>query len=149
MAKSDTPVVDMTNVKRIGPLDPTRPYVLAVAGWKYGTSGSGNPKVDTEMSVVQPEGINQKIFASINLEEPYSIARVQDILVAIGEFGSEEDIKASKKFTMPPSDEVIGMQFGAWLRTEKDKTGEYQDKSVIKGTFPVDQYEELASKPGL
>jgi len=139
---ADKPIsIDMTDAKEIGPLDPGW-YILSIAKFAYGTGPSGDRKVDCEFSVVKPEGINQKIFDSINLVNPNTKSRIINVLAGTGEFGTKEEIKANKKFQMPSGDEVIGMQFAARIKTQEDKTGQYSDKSVVQSCMTVAAYEE-------
>jgi len=141
--------VDMTDAKELGPLDSTIPYVFAISKWDYGKGPSGDPKVDAAFDVVKPEGINQKVFDSINLINPNTKTRAINILAAVGGFGTKEEIKSQKKFKYPPTEDMLGRQFCATVGTQVDKAGQYADKSIIRRAMSVDQYDTITAEPGV
>lgn len=141
--------VDMTDAVELGPLDADVPYVFAISKWDYGTGPSGDPKVDAAFDVVKPEGINQKVFDSINIVNPNTKTRAINILAAVGGFGSKEEIKNQKKFKYPPTEDMLGRQFGARVKTQVDPNNQYPDKSVIRSVFTTDEYEKAAAAPGV
>jgi len=141
--------VDMTDAVELGPLDDSQPYVFAISKWDYGKGPSGDPKVDAAFDVVKPEGINQKVFDSINLTNPNTKTRAINILAAVGGFGSKEEIKKQKKFKYPPTEDMLGRQFGASVKTQIDPNNQYPDKSVLRRVFTVEDYEKAVAAPGV
>ncbi len=141
--------VDMTDAVELGPLDADVPYVFAISKWDYGKGPSGDPKVDAAFDVVKPEGISGKVFDSINITNPNTKTRAINILAVVGGFGTKEEIKAQKKFKYPPTEDMLGRQFGAWTKIQVDKNDQYPDKSVIKRVFNPDDYEKISEAPGV
>jgi len=139
----------MTDAVELGPLDDSQPYVFAISKWDYGKGPSGDPKVDAAFDVVKPEGINQKVFDSINLTNPNTKTRAINILAAVGGFGSKEEIKKQKKFKYPPTEDMLGRQFGASVKTQIDPNNQYPDKSVLRRVFTVEDYEKAVAAPGV
>jgi len=136
----------MTDAVEMGPLDDSMPYLFAVEKWAYVPSkSSGELSLDVSAVVVRPEGINQKIFETINLINANTKSRAINLLVALG-YGSKEEIKENKKFMMPPAEDVLGQQFGATVRTQVSKDPRYGDKSVFRKLFNEDEYFEMVDK---
>jgi len=141
--------IDLTGSVELGPLPEDHPYLFAISKWDYGTGPSGDPKVDAAFDVVKPEGVNQKVFDSINLVNPNTKSRFINILAVVGGFGSKEELKEKKKFKLPPAEDMLGRQFCARVKTQVDKTGRYADKSVLSKLFVVEEYDKMLEEPGV
>lgn len=141
---ADKPItIDMTDAAEIGPLDATIPYIFAISKWDYGEK-NGEANVAATFDVVKPEGINQKVFDTINLINKNTKTRAINILAATGEFGTKEDIKGNKKFQMPKTEEMMGLQFGATVKTRGSE--QFGDRSEIRRCFTVEVYEEQVAE---
>ena len=146
MAKQQVKV-DFTDAKELGPLDENIPYLFAIEGFKLGVGPSGDPKVDVRARVVEPEGINQMVFDSINLVNPNTKSRLLNILAAIGKWGTKEELRQRSDFTLPSEEEILGEPFGAWVRTRSGQ-GQYPDRSEFRKLMTVEEYRQLVEEPG-
>lgn len=147
--EKDELVVDFTDSKELGPLEAAIPYVGIISKWAYGKGPTsekapeGDPKVDVTVDVVMPEGVNAKVFDSINLRNENTKSRAVNILAATGAYGTKEEILKNKNFRMPAATKMLGLRLGFWTRVQQDKTGKYPDKSVITRTFREEDYEGI------
>jgi len=95
-----------------------------------GTSGSGGRKVDFEAQVTEPETVgikNRKFFDSINLDNEYTLGRLQMVLKA---FGISEDELKNPNFQLS-GENFVGMPICIWAGLRHDETGQYSDRNTI------------------
>jgi len=138
--------LDMTTAKTFEPLPTDRPYLVAVSTWKTGKSAAGKLKLHYEMSVVQPEKFaNRKVITDLNLEEEYSLGRLQGMLSK--GFGFPEDQVKGKDFKLPKAEDMLGLQATLFVRTQTDPAGVYSDKSVVNRWALASAYKAPAT-PG-
>ncbi len=120
--------VDLSKAKTMEPLPTPGPYLVILTKMAPGTSGSGGRKVDIETQVVEPEtpGIKgRKFFESINLDNEYTLGRLQSILRVLGV--SDDDLKSSE-FALKGED-FIGKSFTIFAGMRSDPN--FGDRNTI------------------
>lgn len=132
--------LDMSKAKTFTPLPEKIPYLVAVSKWVSGRTANGR-KMDYELTVLKPkEHENRKLPESVSLENEYTLGRFQTMLLALG---YPEDAVKSKKFQVPKSNDIMGMQCTIFARTRK--SDQYGDRSVVSRFLPAAQYETAAA----
>ena len=133
--------IDMTQARVLEPLDPRRPYLMAVSAWKPGKSAAGGRKLHYELAVAEPTDMaNRKVMEDVSLDNEFTLGRLMQVLTAIG--FSEEDVR-KKNFKLPVEDDVLGLECTVWVRTQTSDV--YGDRSRIRRLRPASVYSEVAT----
>lgn len=120
------------------------PYLAALSAFEYGKSAEGNDKVHVELTVVDPDAYkNRKLFDDINLENEFTMGRLMNLLVALGE-SKEAMVKPGYK--IPDPDKLMGKQVTVSVSIRESET--YGDRNQIRRLRPASAYKKEESAPG-
>jgi len=130
--------VDFSKAKVLEPMPAGGPYLSALSAFEYGKSAEGNDKVHVELTVVGPEEFkNRKLFDDISLVNEFTLGRLMNLLVALGE--KKEDI-TKPGYKIPEPDELMGRQAAVWVSIRESEV--YGDRNQIKRLKPASAYKE-------
>jgi hypothetical protein len=135
-ATEEEVTVDMSTARVLSPLDPKKPYLMAVSKWKYGKTANG-PKLDYAWTVVRPEEDEGRTLAgSTSLGNEYSLGFVKQMLTGLSFKGLDDP-----KFKMPKEADVIGLQSTIYTKIRAAQ-GQYSERSEISRLLLAEEYPE-------